>query len=118
MGSNVYSQMVIKQGATFNTLLTWYSDKARTTLVNLTGYTARMHLRRNVEDAAAYLTLTTENSRIVLGGAAGTIQLTVSAADTAALAVGKYAYDLELVNGSVVTRLVEGTIDITREITR
>jgi hypothetical protein len=54
----------------------------------------------------------------VLGGAAGTIVVTIAATVTAALPSGEARYDLELVNGAVVTRLIEGKATISREITR
>lgn len=118
MKTNTYNGFVIKQGATFNYVLTWYGDKNKTTPINLTGYTARMHVRTNIEDATPILELTTENGRITLGGALGTITLLVSAADTAALSAGSAVYDLELISGSVVKRIIEGSLVITREVTR
>jgi hypothetical protein len=54
-----------------------------------------------------------------LGGAAGTITLTISATDTAALTSGRGVYDLELVSGSgIVTRLLQGVATISRNVTR
>ncbi len=65
------------------------------------------------------LTLTTENGKITLGGTAGTITLNLSAVETAAITQSSLAYDLELVSaGGVVTRLVEGQINLTPEVTR
>ena len=78
-----------------------------------------MSLRTDIEDSSAILSLTTENGRIALGGGAGTITLTVSASDTAALTAGNGVYDLEIVSsGGVVTRLIEGSYTISREVTR
>jgi tRNA threonylcarbamoyladenosine modification (KEOPS) complex Pcc1 subunit len=95
-----------------------YKDSAGN-LVNLTGYTARMMLRSSFTAASSILSLTTENSRIALGGAAGTITLTISATDTAALSAPQSGvYDLELVSGSTVTRLIQGTFTVTPEATR
>lgn len=104
------------QGATLEVLLTYLdSDGAA---VNLTGYTARMQVRTEVTAATATLTLTTENGRIALGGAAGTVALTVPAIDTAAVAAREYVYDLELVNGATVTRIIEGAFTVRAEVTR
>ena len=87
--------------------------------VNLTGYTARMQIRATAEASTALIELTTENGRIALGGTAGTITLTISATDTAALTAGRAVYDLELVaaNGTV-TNLLGGVVTIPRNITR
>lgn len=108
---------VCDQGATFSRSLTWQDSTGSP--INLTTYTARMQVRATVESAAAAISLTTENSRITLGGVAGTITLTISATDTAALTAGEYVYDLELVAASgTVTRLIQGCFTIDAEVTR
>jgi hypothetical protein len=108
----------MEQGATFQHQLTW--QDAALDPINVTGYTAQMQLRTTEEAAdPPALTLTTENNRITLGGAAGTITLLVTAADTALLAAGSYVYDLELISGAgFVTRLIEGAVTVDREVTR
>jgi predicted MFS family arabinose efflux permease len=106
----------IEQGATFNLLLTW---KINNTLVNLTGYTARLQARVDVEDTELVLSLTTANGGITLGGAAGTISLDQTATQTTLLPAGTYVYDLELIAAnSTVTRLVQGELLISPEVTR
>jgi hypothetical protein len=108
----------IEQGATFQLSLTWRDENSN--LVNLTGYTARMQVRAVITDTTPLLDLTTTNGAIVLGGALGTIAVTASAAQTAALtAPSKGVYDLELVSPSgFVTRLLKGHVKITPEVTR
>ena len=64
------------QGATFSRVLTW-ADSAKKPY-NITGYTARMHVRSSVDATSTLTTLTTENGRIALGGTAGTVTLTIS----------------------------------------
>ena len=104
-------------GATLSLVIT-YKDSSGTA-INLTGYTARMQLRDEIESSSTVLELTTENSRITLGGSAGTVTLSVSATDTANLTAGDGVYDLELISsGGVVTRLIEGSYSIVREVTR
>jgi hypothetical protein len=56
-----------------------------------------------------------------LGGTAGTIVVALTATQTAAIDAtpsGQYVYDLELVSGSTVTRLVEGNFLVSPEVTR
>jgi len=109
--------IIADQGSTFTRQLTW-NDSAGSP-VNLTGYTARMDVRTSIGAAgAASLSLTTENGRIVLGGSAGTINLSAEATATAAVEAGIYVYDLELVSGSTVTRLVQGSFTLRGEVTR
>lgn len=71
-----------EQGATFGFVYT-HKDAAGAA-VDLTGYTARMTVRRGYMGSEE-LSLTTENGRIALGGALGTVTLAVSAAVTAGL---------------------------------
>lgn len=87
--------------------------------VNLTGYTARMQIRRSKTASTTVASLTTENSRIALGGTSGTITFSMSATDTALLEPSQYVYDLEVESaGGVVTRLLEGLVVVSGEVTR
>lgn len=78
-----------------------------------------MQIRGVIDDAAPLITLTTENDGITLGGAAGTIELYISDADTAAITWTSGVYDLEIVlaNGDV-RRLLFGPVAVTQEVTR
>jgi hypothetical protein len=114
-----------EQGATFNPVLT-YKDSSGS-LVNLTGYTARMQVRENFQAPRVLIDMTTENGGITLGGSAGTLALLVTATVMASLhvpntgsspPVATFYYDLELVNGSLVTRLMQGQFKVTGEVTR
>jgi len=108
--------ITLDQGATYSQLVTWKNSSG--TLIDLTGWTARMQVRPLVKSATSLIELTTENGRISLGGAAGTITLTISATDTDDLPVGTYRYDLELVDGSTVERLLMGSFTVRGEATR
>ena len=109
--------IVADQGATLSRVITW-RDSAKNPY-NITGYTARMHVRSEVESASLVLELTTANSRITLGGATGQVTLNVAASIMTDVPAGKYVYDLELVSTtSVVTRLVQGNFVVRGEVTR
>ncbi len=107
----------IEQGATFNLLMTWKIDNIA---VNLTNYTARLQARIDVDETDTVLSLTTTaGGGITLGGAAGTITLDQTATQTALLPKGEYVYDLELQSsGGIVTRLLQGELNISAEVTR
>ena len=86
--------------------------------VNLTGYTARMQIRETIESTTPLVSLT-EASGITLGGAAGTIGITISATDTALLDFDSAVYDLEIVSaGGVVTPVAYGNVYLNDEVTR
>ena len=86
--------------------------------VDLTGYTARMHIRATLESTTALVTLTTENAGITLGGAAGTIIPLILATATDDLTFDTAVYDLELISGTTVTRLLSGNVTLSKEVTR
>tara|TARA_R110000868_G_C10713859_1_gene750204 strand:+ start:104 stop:457 length:354 start_codon:yes stop_codon:yes gene_type:complete len=109
--------LICERGANFSAVLTWRDEAG--VLVSLTGYTAEMDVRSTrIDTGTQLLTLTTSNSRIALGGAAGTITLTVLAADTAALTAQTGWYDLLVTtSGGTVTRLFEGVFVIAERVT-
>jgi hypothetical protein len=105
-----------EQGSTFQRVL--FHKNADGTAINLTGYTARMQVRKFVNSADVTLSLTTENGRLVIDPLLGKITMTISAADTTTLPVGCYVYDLELVSGSFVKKLIYGGLHVVGEVTR
>jgi hypothetical protein len=114
-----------EQGVTFNPTLTCKDSSGA--MVNLSGYSARMQVRDSYEATAKLFDLTTDNGGITLGGAGGTVALRITAEQMATILieaepglppVKTCVYDLELVNGPSVIRLLEGTFSISREVTR
>ena len=114
--------ITIEQGATYSLPIT-VSDtiSGSSVLRDLTGYTARMKIKENVADTAALLELTTENGRIVIDADqatnTGEMSLAIAASVTASLDFDRGVYDLELVNGAVVERLLEGKVIFRKEVT-
>jgi hypothetical protein len=108
--------LTFSQGATWKLAMT-YTDGAGAP-INLTNYTARMQARPSYESDTTVLNLT-NGTGITLGGTAGTIDLLVAATATAAIDADQYVYDLEVVSASSeVTRVVQGTLIVTPEVTR
>lgn len=105
----------IEQGATFE-LVFIYQDEAGNPF-DLTGMTGRMQLRRQFKSEEVIISLTTENGRITFDPYAGKITLKISATDTTPL-TGSGVYDLELIDGATVNRLLEGSFNICAEVTR
>ena len=109
--------IILEEGATFQLTLTW-KDSADTP-VNLTGYSAAMQVRRYITADTALLDVSSVGGEITLGGAAGTIEVVIPAAETADLTGEQAVYDLEVTDGSgIVTRLLYGDCEIRREVTR
>lgn len=108
--------ITIDQGTDWSLVLTLTNSDG--TLVNLSGYTARMQIRRDYDSATVVMDLTTQNGRIVLGGAAGTITMSLTAALTSTI-TRNGVYDIELVSaGGQVSRPLRGDVILRREVTR
>ena len=126
MAAGRYS-FVIEQGATLNLELQ-YKD-ANGNPIDLTGYTGRMQLRPSVDSSTVYLSLTNnlqpDGTGLNFSGSSGTnpptsgsIAIYISAPSSSALTFDTAVYDLELASGPVVTRLLEGQIKLSKEVTR
>lgn len=110
--------ITLYQGATFRKTLIWKTGDPAAPK-DLTDFTARMQARVKLTDVEPLIELTTENGGITLTPAEGKIDLYLSDAQTSALEARKAIYDLELVSpDGEVTRLVEGKLTISPEVTR
>jgi hypothetical protein len=107
--------LAIEQGATFSAQITWNDSDGDP--VDLTGYTAELDIRSGPASDTELLELT-NGSGLTLGGAAGTVDIVITAAQTSALPAGRLAYDLLLTTGSTKTRLVEGKAIVSPAVTR
>lgn len=102
------------KGSTFSRTLTYKIDDSP---VDLTGYEARLQVRE-YHYSDEYVLSLTDSSGLSLGGSAGTIDILLDAGTTQGLVPGNYVYDLELVVGGTVNRLIEGKFTVTPEVTR
>ncbi len=110
--------LVIEQGATFALALT-VDDSG--TPRDLTGNTMRMSIRETIDDTDPLLSLTTENGRITIldqGDYPGAFTISLAATDTDDLDFTSGVYDLEVVDGVNVERLLQGKVKLSPEVTR
>jgi hypothetical protein len=105
----------LDQGSTW-TLQIVYKD-SNGAAVNLTGYTAEMQVRRKFDSDNPVLTLSTSNGGITIVPLTGTLNL-IATDEQADIDPGLYVYDLELSIGGVRTRLIQGTVTVSGEVTR
>lgn len=122
--SNTYN-LEVKQGDDFTVQFTIQTSVPEP--LDLTGYTARLMVRKSYGTASVLITATTENGGLVIDTPAtdGVIFWNVTSASTAAIRfVGDNetldcVYDLEIVSstGAVITP-ARGTITLYREVTR
>lgn len=118
MSSLVTLDLTINQWASFSKVFSWQDSDSNP--IDLTGYSARMHVRETKDAVSTIVELTSADSKITLGGALGTITLALTPAQTQALTPVKGAYyDLLLEDGSgVVTRFAEGRVEISEGVTK
>jgi hypothetical protein len=127
MAAAKYS-FVIEQGATLDFQIDWTDENGSP--IDLTGMHARMQVRPSVESSQIFLNLSSSLSDscgtgLNLSGSngitplqSGSIGVYVSAASSSLLNFSEAYYDLEVVNGCEVYRLLEGKIKLSKNVTR
>lgn len=87
---------------------------------NLTGFEARMQVRRTIDSSGFLLELTTHNGALTINPseAINHIYINVAASVTASVSTSG-VYDLEVIDGEgVVYRVLEGIFTVNPEVTR
>ena len=108
--------MVILQGSDKTISLT--VKDADGSVVNLSGYSAAMHVRRNVRSDILLDSLHSSSDRIVITPLEGKVDLVFPNEVSTAYDFTKGVYDLEFYIGDIVTRIIEGTFTVRPEVTR
>ena len=107
---------IIDQGADWYLTVTYENPNG--TPINITSYTAALQVRSLPSDPTTVLSLST-GSGITITGATGTVEVHATATQTRAIDEGTYYYDLEITAPTgVVTRLVQGQVVVSAEVTR
>ena len=128
MAAGNYS-FIIEQGTTVNFEIQ-YTDSGSNP-IDLTGYSGKMQIRSNFanDQPTTYATLSSslapDGTGLNFSGStgikpptSGSIGIFISAASSSAFNFTKAKYDLEITSGSTVTRLLQGTITLSKEVTR
>jgi hypothetical protein len=126
MIAGIYN-LTCEQGTTFSRLIEieqpdLANDPSGQTYIeyNLSGYRARMQVRRTVDNAAYLVSLTSENGglRVIPGIYENQLQMFMSASVTASITQSG-VYDLEIVDAEGnVSRVLQGTFTLIPEVTR
>jgi hypothetical protein len=109
--------LVIEQGATFRRTITYL--QADGSPRDLTGYTAKMQIKDVIGGTTLY-ELTTENGRIIIDGPNARISMEILDTVTSGFTWTHGVYDLEISSPEAtptVTRLVQGSVTVTPEVT-
>lgn len=116
--------ITIEQGAVLSLPLTLKNTNG--TAFDLTGYTGRGQIRKFHRSTAivASFTVTIPTTGELI--TSGKLTVSLTAVETAAISAGeeitdeksKYVYDLEIVSGATVKRILEGIVFVSPEVTR
>lgn len=108
-----YVELTLDQGTTFETSLSLTNDDQTT--INVTNYTFSAQIRKSY-----YSSNPTANITVTVSDAAnGNVKLSMDSANTANVKAGRYLYDLLMTDtGGVKTRVIEGIITVTPQVTR
>jgi len=127
MSAGIYN-FTIEQGTTVDFEIQ-YTD-ASASPIDLTNYHGRMQIKsgfandKPVTYASLSSSLATDGTGLNFNGSSGnnpptsgSIGIYISAISSSAFTFAKAKYDLELVSGSTVTRVLEGVITLSKEVT-
>ena len=108
----IVSNLTVDQGTTFSANID-VSDESGNAQ-NLNAYSVAGQIRKTYDSSTAIpFTATVTNA------AQGTINISLTPAQTNAMAAGRYVYDVEVTSsGGVVTRVLEGQVEVTPGVTR
>jgi hypothetical protein len=125
MAAGKYS-FTLEQGSTFERQLTYQDSNG--VPIDLTSYSARMQIRPSPGSPTLYLTLSSslmpDGTGLNMNGltganptTSGTIGIVISAATSSMLTFDEAAYDLEIYSGSYASRIIEGRVKLSKEVT-
>jgi hypothetical protein len=105
------ANLVIDQGSTFSADLALTDENGDA--LDLQSFTANSQIRKWYSSSNAAATFTT-----LINTNSGSITLSLTANQTSNLVAGRYVYDVEITSGSEVSRIVEGIVTVTPQVTR
>jgi hypothetical protein len=109
-----YVELYIDQGATFTNIIN-LSDDLTNANINIAGYIVRSQMRRSYYSANVSANIICTISNAVNGE----VTMSLDANTTANIKAGRYLFDVEMVDRlGTISRVLEGIITVTPEITR
>jgi len=109
-----FIELTLDQGATFSASIDLANDDG--SAMNIDGYTFSSQIRKSYysANATANLVITITNA------ATGNILMQIDSANTSNIKPGRYLFDLKMANTTTdsVTRVLEGIVTVTPQVTR
>jgi hypothetical protein len=118
--------LLIEQGATFEVELQYKDSNG--VAVDLSGYSGRLQIRPSIGSTTSYLCLSSslqpDGTGLNFSGSngatpptSGSIGIYISAITSSMLTFNTGVYDLEIASGSFVARLLQGNVQLSKEVT-
>jgi hypothetical protein len=108
-----YSELFMEQGSDFNASIEL--DDVSGAAFNLVSYSAASQMRKSYYSSNAAATFSVSTGA---NAALGIVTLSLNSANTANISAGRYVYDVYVSNGSNRTRVLEGIISVTPQVTK
>lgn len=107
------SNLFVDQGSTYSNIITVASSTGAP--LDLTNYTVAAQMRKSYGSSVAY-----NFTASVYNAVDGKVRLQLTDVQASAIPAGRYLYDIEITNtiSSAKTRILEGTVIVTAEITK
>lgn len=107
----IKANLIIDQGTTYSTDLQLTDDNGD--VIDLSSYSAAAQIRKTYTSSSA-TTFT-----VSISESTGVVTLSLTANQTSNIASGRYVYDVELTSpGGVVSRIIEGIVTVTPQVTQ
>ena len=113
MGAGAHN-FKIEQGATFNNTITY--EDASGNKINLTGATITLKAKDNRSDTNFVINLSVGNGITLSNPSQGEFTIAIPAATTATYDWNRAFYDLDITLSGVVTRLLQGQIQVIKSV--
>lgn len=105
------ANLVIDQGTTFSVNLDLTDENGD--VIDLSGYTANSQIRKWYTSSTPAATFST-----AVNATSGELILSLTANQTSNLVAGRYVYDVELDLNGTISRIVEGIVTVTPQVTK
>lgn len=106
------ANLYVDQGATFSTSVLVKNDDG--SAFDLTDYSVAAQIRKSYSSSTAV----DFTASVADPATAGQINLSLTATQTGTLEEGRYVYDVEVTSGVTVTRVIEGLVTISPQVTK
>ena len=108
-----YTELFLEQGANF--IMSVSLDDVGGSSFNLVNFTASSQMRKSYYSTSVAATFSVSTGA---NAALGIITISLDSANTANINAGRYVYDVYITNASSRTRVLEGIVNVSPQVTK